>query len=596
MPTRQKTSKSGNRRVSSIKPESAFLKLDSMLTDVGDKLERLELKYAQKPSDQLYNLIKQYQEQVIGLEQQMATLLRDDPTLSHANRSSPLQSTIGYKSEENYRSQLSREQDKLEAELMKELRAEQDKREQEWRQAERARIEQREHRLLEMLAERQAKVEDEWQLRRKTDSAASAFVWFSEQQKELREQLQAGMQKLRQDFDTREQAHVAEVRRELAQLEREWSEKRRKELQKLEVEWREQEIMHRERAYLRRMEGEWRAEQHANFEQSTLAWRAEFEQVQTQKLAAHITEVLPKVFKEWAEQFAHEQDGKSRALFKQAKAEWDGLLHEKLRKDLDQTIASLRKEVDQRLSSEITSNMASLTTSYSESLKITQRDYTALAAAWEKKHADALQAQKELWQSQQKKLLTETTSEMKTSAQMQLQQMKTVFESQMTQVMSNMFKQWSLQFTEEQAGNSKATFKQIKSEWDLLLRESLKRETEALQNRNSEAARLLQSQNEQFLTSAQNKLEQTLTANVSECLKSLKRDYNLLANEWEKQHAAGLKVSSDLWQSQQKKFLAELSSQIKLEVETQGQQLKSSMESHTSSLVPEIFNQWAQQF
>jgi|GEM_PF-6294601 len=561
MPTRQKTSRSG-KLVSSIKPEAVFQELDSKLADINGKLELLERKYTQKPSVQLSNLIKQYQEQGVGIEQEMATMLRGDPALAQIERANSLQGKPGYSLEKDYREQLSQEQDKLEAQLISELRAEQDKREQEWRKAERAKIDQREQRLLEMLAERQAKVEDEWQLRRKTDSAVTAFAWFSEQQKVLREQLQAGMQKLRQDFDLREQDHAEEMRRELTQLERNWSEKRRRELQKLEVDWREQEIMHRERIYLRRMEGEWRAEQRSTLEQLTAIWRAEFEQAQIQQLAAHIGEVLPKLSKQWTEQLIEEQDAQSRSLFKQTKAEWDALLHDTLRKELEQTTSSIRKEVAQRLNSEITSSITSLTALSSENLKTTQRDYAALAAAWEKKHAEALQSQKELWQNQQKKSLIELSAEMKGSVQGQFLQLKTVLESQMTQVITNMFKQWSLQFTEEQAGKSQATFKQLKSEWDLILKEALRREAEALQSRASEGARILQSQNEQSITSAQSKLEQQLTATFSDSLKALQREYATLVNKWETKYTEVLQEQQKLWQSEQSRLMKDMSASV----------------------------------
>ena len=546
MPTRQKTSGSGNRRISAKKPtgaarpETILLELESQLVDLNSKLERLERKHAQKPSDQLSNLIKQYQAQVVSIEQKVATMLRDDPALAPKGRPN-LGGAQGYTSEPDYREQLSRAQDKLETELINELRAEQDKREREWRQAERVKMDQREQQLLEMLAERQAKVEDEWQMRRKTDSTATAFAWFTEQQKALREQLQAGMQKLRQEFDAREQEHAEEVRQVLALLERQWSEKRRKELQKLEVDWREQELMHRERVYLRRMEGEWRAEQRLTLEQLTNTWRADLEEAQTQQIAAHLSEVLPKLLTQSAEQFTKDQDIKSRALFEKAKADWDSLLQEKLRKDMEQTIASLRKEVDQRLNNEI----ASLTTSHSEALKTTQRDYAALASAWEKKHADALQAQRENWQSQQNKVLTELSSEMRASMQGQLLQLKTVLESQVAQTVSNMFKQWSQQFTEEQTAKSQASLKQFKSDWDTALRETLKRDSE-----------VLQSQHEQTLKSTQTKLKETLTA-------AIQRDYAELVRHWEKQHTDGLQKSKDLWQEHQQTSLAEFSGETR---------------------------------
>lgn len=598
MATRQKTPKNSNRRAltSTQKADNTFQELHLKLVDINGKLERLERKYAQKPSEQLSSLIKQYQEQIVSIEQEIATMVSADPKLAQIERTDPLMIKPGHSLEKDYREQLGRAQETLEAELINELRAEQDKREQEWRQAERVKMDQREQRLLEMLAERQAKVEDEWQMRRKTDSAATAFAWFTEQQKILREQLHAGMQKLRQEFDRREKEHAEEVRQMLTLLEKQWSEKRCKELQKLEVDWREQELMHRERVYLRRMEGEWRAEQRSTLEQLTTSWRTELEQAQTQQLAAHIAEALPKLTKQWMEQLVEEQDAKSRSLFKQAKAEWDALLQDKLRKELEKASSSIRKETEQVLTNEITSSIASLTTSSSENLKTIQRDYAALAAAWEKKHAEALQAQKELWQTQQKKLFTELSGEIKGSVQSQFLQVKTVLESQMTQVMSNMFKQWSLQFTEEQTSKSQATFKQAKAEWDITLKETLKREADTLQMRASEGARLLQSQNEQLITSTQNKLEQKLTASFSDSLKALQRDYSALAGDWERQHADGLKTSRDQWQSQQKRLLAELSGEVKQAVETHVQQLKASIESHTSQIVPELFKQWSQKF
>jgi len=342
---------------------------------------------------------------------------RVSPTTKPAHTSQGFDTDAVHVNQTDYRERLQKEQEKLESELFNELRKEHDLREQEWRDAERTRIDQREKRLLEMLAERQARVEEEWQIRRKNESPSSALAWFSEQQKILREQLQAGMHSLREEISLREKTHAEEMRQELAQLERQWSEKRRKELQRLEVDWREQEIMHRERAFLRRIENEWRAEQKSTLEQVIAAWRAELQKAQQQELAVQINQALPGLFKQWIEQYSAEQENKAKASFRQIKSEWDGILRDTLKKEADQTVASIRKEVEQRVNTELSGSLEEIRSFCRDSLKSTQRDYTVLAQQWDKKNAEALRVYQEAWQSQ----LASNLQEMRTHLEGQME-------------------------------------------------------------------------------------------------------------------------------------------------------------------------------
>ena len=137
-----------------------------------------------------------------------------------------------------------------------------------------------------------------------------------------------------------------------------------------------------------------------------------------------------------------------------------------------------------------------------------------------------------------------------------------LFRSQMTQVMSNMFKQWSQQFTEEQTGKSQATFKQLKLEWDNTIREALKREVDTLQSRGNEATRTLQSQNEQTLTSLSSKLEQRLLSVSSDSLKALERDHASLTKRWDNKFTEALQQQQKLWQSEQSQLMKEMSASV----------------------------------
>lgn len=187
-----------------------------------------------------------------------------------------------------WREQLDSERIKFERHLVEALEKERQQSEREWRQTERSRIDEQERKFLDAIAFRQAKLESEWVLQRKTDSEGKALDWLRENQRIVSQELQQNMQKLRQDMDSRQTAWQEQSGDRLVQLESEWRERFGRELQRLEADWREQEILHRESTRFAALESEIREKhrQSASLEMQHL--RDEMMALQKDALNGHL--------------------------------------------------------------------------------------------------------------------------------------------------------------------------------------------------------------------------------------------------------------------------------------------------------------------
>ncbi|MDP3487939.1 MAG: hypothetical protein Q8S19_08415, partial [Bacillota bacterium] len=152
-------------------------------------------------------------------------------------------------------------------------------------------------------------------------------------------------------------------------------------------------------------------EQRLTLEQLTSTWQAELEQAQARQVAAHLSEALPLLLKQLAEQFTKEQSIKSRSFFEQAKAEWNDLLQQKLDKDMTVLRETQKRDSEVQQSQ----NEQSLKSAQSKLEEALKSDYAGLVRHWEKQHTEGLQSSKALWQEQQQKLLAELSGETRTA-------------------------------------------------------------------------------------------------------------------------------------------------------------------------------------
>lgn len=190
-----------------------------------------------------------------------------------------------------WRERLDNERLKFERHLVEALENERQRSEREWRQAERSRIDEQERKFLEAIAFRQAKLESEWVLQRKTDSEGKALDWLRENQRLVSQELQQNMQKLRQDMEAREAAWQEQSTKRLIQLEGEWRDRFGRELQRLEVDWREQEVIHRESARFAELERELREKDRLASGQQMQQQRDELLALQKEALNGHLLAV-----------------------------------------------------------------------------------------------------------------------------------------------------------------------------------------------------------------------------------------------------------------------------------------------------------------
>lgn len=252
--------------------------------DMEAKLLRLNSEFAQlqeelevAPSRQKRRALLDLEDAIIRVDEQIIAFLKDRPELAASvTRPDPLRCGE-HLGELEWRQRLRSEKAEVEASLLKQQHALYERRQQEWHKSERARLDEQERKLLQALADRQAKLEDEWQMRRKTETEAQALAWLRTQQKDIARQMQDSFVRLRQDSERREAQWEQQTKRELEALELDWRKQRNAELTALETAWREQEVMHRERPYLRRMEAEWRAEQRNHLLELAGKWRSELQ-------------------------------------------------------------------------------------------------------------------------------------------------------------------------------------------------------------------------------------------------------------------------------------------------------------------------------
>ncbi|MBS3936955.1 MAG: hypothetical protein KGZ50_00075 [Peptococcaceae bacterium] len=208
--------------------------------------------------------------------------------MSKKKAANPVEKEIPTESTLSWRKRLENERLKREKQVNEALDKEQRLLDVEWRKVERARIDEQERKLLEAIADRQAKLEDDWLMQRKNESESKALDWLRENQRRVSADLQLGITKLRQDIDEREVAWQEQQNGRLAELEIEWGEKMRQEMRELEVEWREQEIMHRERGRFAELEKELRDAQVATMTQQLATMQADSLAMQKATLDAHL--------------------------------------------------------------------------------------------------------------------------------------------------------------------------------------------------------------------------------------------------------------------------------------------------------------------
>ena len=265
--------------------EMAHAEMDRELFSLKRELRRLQDLYnraspaSKKRSEELLDLAE---EAVDRQQQKIADFLAERPWLAAKMKKerSVEQRSESHLDDAAWRSTLRHDQEQWEQEALEKLRKEQLQAEREWRQRERMQIESQETLIIEAIADRQAKLEEEFQLHQKDSTRVKTLEWLREQQQAIRHDLQQELAHIKSEAQKREEAWRKQCRQELQEKENLWREQRKRELQRMEVEWREQEIMHRQRKYLHDLEQEWLSEQRQALASVSSEWREELRRTQ----------------------------------------------------------------------------------------------------------------------------------------------------------------------------------------------------------------------------------------------------------------------------------------------------------------------------
>ena len=427
LPTKKKPNRSLPKSELSVKDDrQAYAEMEAKLLRLNRELAETQGEIRQAPSREKRRALLDLEEAIIRLDQQIIAFLRERPELAaQVKRPDPLPSEE-HLSESEWRERLRSQQALLEESLLGKQQAVFERREQDWHRSERLRLDEQERKLLNALADRQAKLEDEWQMRRKTETEAQALAWLRAQQKDIARQMQEGMLRIRQDLQMREAQWQQQTKRELAEMEKEWRKQRGAELNALEAAWREQEIMHRERAYLRRMEAEWRVEQATVLAELVDKWKVETQASQTaaasawqrqmsEHLRADLVGQLEVMGRAWlSEQLASNQSAKLEVeqVLKQSRQELDLLVDRAARsvqmeyvRQHQQEIELLGQELRADLKTTLDTVATSLAAEHEKRLGNLAHDYKGtFASALERAeqallsvHAEALSASHAEW-------------------------------------------------------------------------------------------------------------------------------------------------------------------------------------------------------
>lgn len=541
-----------------VDAQAEYANLESKLALLNEELRRCEEAHGADPTAYRAEKVCAAEEAVILQEEKIASFLATHPNLQKkVTRPDPLRISEGHLQEQDFRDRLLQEHDKLESELIAQLRIEREKVDQEWRRAERSRLDEQERLLMEAIASRQVKLEDEWNLRRKTESEPKAANWLAEQQQLVRKQLHDGMRQLRQEMDDRERAWREESQQKLDRIESEWREKRRKELQKLEVDWREQEVLHRERNYLRRLEGQWLAEQRIAMTDLLAQMRSELERGQEQQVAAwldaqtiHLVATRDQLVSRLEQQNREWQANSEDVLvskLQETQQTYVGSAWDKWRKEQESRLEEYKALV---LEKQNAATRTWLERAEVDSRRILEASYVKFTQDLEKKVTTVTEAYCEQWGE-------------RTEAKV-----------------NDLFIGWSRVFTEQQLQKSSASLAKVKVEWDGAARLFTEQEAERLRGLVDEKIKTSQAQHDirlgksydelnKKIAGAVSQLSGSIKATAEEATNTLAADYKARVHQWESQLAQALAQQKVLWQAQQQELLSNCSTQIMQQVQEQ---------------------------
>ncbi len=190
VPSKKKPSSPLPKSQISVKDDrQAYAEMEAKFLRLNSELAQLQGEIRQAPSRQKRRALLDLEDTTVHLDEQIIAFLKERPELAaKVKRPDPLLSEE-HLNESEWRERLRNQQALLEESLLSKQQVVFERREQDWHKAERLRLDEQERKLLNALADRQAKLEDEWQMRRKTETEAQALAW-------LRADLKAALDKV----------------------------------------------------------------------------------------------------------------------------------------------------------------------------------------------------------------------------------------------------------------------------------------------------------------------------------------------------------------------------------------------------------------
>jgi len=243
--------------------EQTYLRMQTEFEVLTQELRQRIIHDGLQSSAQYNSTLSELEEQLIALDTEIISFLKNRPKLAKKYKRGK-QEVSAPMPEADWRDKLLRDQEAEEARLIVELRLKQEDQLRAWQETETARLKDQERRLLDLIAERQARIEDEWHMHHRSNADPKKIVWLENQHNQTRQLVLNSIAQLKEESTARSLEWRKQARHELLSAMLRWREERNRLLQRLELDWREQEILHRQRGYLRRAIAEWRAEKHAS--------------------------------------------------------------------------------------------------------------------------------------------------------------------------------------------------------------------------------------------------------------------------------------------------------------------------------------------